>query len=428
MSISVGERIRHLRIHRQMSQSELVEGICSVPYLSRIENGKTNPSNQFLKKVSLKLNVNFEMFNNQNNDNFQKEIKTILSKIEEENSSLSKNEEALLKMALIEFIPPQLLIRVFTSLLENSVRKKAMNEADTIYGSYFKLIDATNALELTDPKEQAIYYRLHSALGKYFYTKQDFNKSDYHYSISETLIPDKKSIDSAKLFYNISLVKQRIYEDTTAALYYCKKAYDIFQRENDLENLVNVLVSMGVQYHMLSKYDVSLEMLNEAESYLDRLQSTNKLALSTMITYNAGRVYQKMEEFDKAITYYTMSSNNTDNDVHKAYIFKGLIEIKLHKKEWLSVKNLLNEAFAIVEKHKLPHIEIELHAIKAMVYKKRGDYLNYEKCMKYAIKCAEIEKYPPLIKKMSKELAGYYHELRFYKKSSEYYLLALNNS
>jgi transcriptional regulator with XRE-family HTH domain len=428
MSISIGERIRHLRIYRKMSQSELVEGICSVAYLSKIENGKAKPSNQFLQKVSVKLNIRFEMLKNQNEDGFQKELETILFRVEEQNKALSEEEESLLKMALLEFIPSQLLIRVFTVLLKELVEKKSMSEADKLYETYYKLIDDTDKIELDHPYEQKSHLRLHNALGKYLYVKQNFNQADYHYSISEKLINDNKNIESAKLYYNISLVKQRILEDKTIALFYCQKSYDIFQRENDAANLVKVLITMGVQYHLLAKYESSLTSLQDAEKHLEALPSNSKQVFLPMITYNMGRVYHKLEDYEKATLYYNKSLGITENEVQKSYILKSLLEIKLKKKEWVSVKELLDETFTLVNKNKLVHMEIELLSVKAKVFEKRGDDLNYEKSIKYAIERADSEGYSPLVKEMAEELANYYFDLRLYKKASEYYFLALNNS
>ncbi|WP_164218617.1 helix-turn-helix transcriptional regulator [Virgibacillus sp. YIM 98842] len=429
MSISIGERIRHLRIYRKMSQSELVEGICSVAYLSKIENGKAKPSNQFLEKVSVKLNIEFEMLKNQNDDGFQEEIETILFKMEEQSKALSQEEESLLKMALLEFIPTQLLVRVFTTLFKELVEKKSMIEANKLYDSYYKkLMNETEDLEVESQSEQKNYLALHNVLGKYFYVQQNFNQSDYHYSISETLISDSKDIESAKLYYNISLVKQRILEDKTLALFYSKRSYEIFRRENDLDNLVRVLITMGVQYHLLSKYDFSLKSLREAQKHLEEFQSKSRQVFLPMITYNMGRVYQKLEEYEEAILYYNKSLACTESEVQKCYILKGMLEIRLKKKEWPTVKKLLDETFTLVNKNKLTHMEIELHSIKSKVFKNRGDHFNYEKTIKYAIECAVSEGYTPLIKEMAEELADYYFELRLYKKSSEYYFLALSNS
>lgn len=428
MSITIGERIRHLRIYKKMTQSVLVEGICSVAYLSKIENGKTNPSNLFLKKVSVRLDTRIEMLKEQNVEGFQKEIESILLRIESGNKALSKEEESLFRMALLEFIPPQLLIRVFTTLLKELVEKESMIEADKLYESYFKMINITNDLKFKCQYKQTNHLRLHSILGKFFYVKQDFNQSDYHYSISEILISDNKSIESAMLYYNLSLVKQRILKDKTVALFYCKKSYDIFQEENDLESLVKVSITMGVQYNLLAKYKTSLKFLKYAKKISEELPSKNKHVMLPMISYNMGRVYQKLHKYDEAILYYYNSLASNKNDIQKSYILKGLLEIKLKKKEWLDVKNLLDEITTIVDRHNLSYMKIELYSIKAQVFKERGDYLNYEKCIIDAIERAVLEGYSILIKEMAEKLADYYFELRFYKKSSEYYFLALNNS
>lgn len=428
MSINIGERIRHLRIYRNMSQSELVEGICSVAYLSRIENGKAKPSNQFLEKISNRLNISFEMLKKQNTDVLQENIEELLIKVEEENKVLSEEEKSFFKMVLLEFLDPQLLIRVFTVLFYELVEGRSMHDADLLYESYVNLIDVNSALKLKDQKEQTVYFRLHSTLGKYFYFKQNFNRADYHYSISETLISDKNALESAKLYYNLSLVKQRILKDNTVALYYSEKSYDIFQKQNDFENMVNVLITMAVQYHLISEYDKSLKLLNDAERHLENIHSKDRQALLTMITYNIGIVYQKLKEYEQAIYYLNKSSDSTENKIHRIYILKGLLEIKLEKKEWREVKNLLDETLTLVNEYKLTYIEVELYLIKALVYKERGEDLNYEKTIKHAIERAELESYSILIRNMATELANYYYELRLYKKASDYYLLALNNS
>ncbi|MEC5267402.1 helix-turn-helix transcriptional regulator, partial [Bacillus mycoides] len=52
--MEIGERIRQVRMHKGLTQGELVSEICSVTYLSRIESGKIKPSSSFLKQVSKK--------------------------------------------------------------------------------------------------------------------------------------------------------------------------------------------------------------------------------------------------------------------------------------------------------------------------------------------------------------------------------------
>ncbi|HDR7964592.1 TPA: helix-turn-helix transcriptional regulator, partial [Bacillus wiedmannii] len=57
--MNIGERIRQIRIHKEFTQGELVSEICSITYLSRIENGQIKPSVSFLEKVAKKMEVDY---------------------------------------------------------------------------------------------------------------------------------------------------------------------------------------------------------------------------------------------------------------------------------------------------------------------------------------------------------------------------------
>lgn len=57
MEIGIGKMVKWFREKMNLTQSELAEGIISVSYLSRIENGLTEPSKQILELLSKKLNI-----------------------------------------------------------------------------------------------------------------------------------------------------------------------------------------------------------------------------------------------------------------------------------------------------------------------------------------------------------------------------------
>ena len=46
--MNIGERIRQIRIHKEFTQGSSIR-VCSITYLSRIENGQIKPSNSVLK-------------------------------------------------------------------------------------------------------------------------------------------------------------------------------------------------------------------------------------------------------------------------------------------------------------------------------------------------------------------------------------------
>lgn len=53
----IGDIIRDERIKRGMSQAQLCEGICEIPTLSRIENGKQCPKRELLERLLSKLGL-----------------------------------------------------------------------------------------------------------------------------------------------------------------------------------------------------------------------------------------------------------------------------------------------------------------------------------------------------------------------------------
>lgn len=63
MSIyNIGIILRELRKKKHFSQKQLAEGICSIEYISKIENGKKNPSSEITSKLFHRLGVNPNLF------------------------------------------------------------------------------------------------------------------------------------------------------------------------------------------------------------------------------------------------------------------------------------------------------------------------------------------------------------------------------
>ncbi len=63
MSIyNIGAMLRELRDKKKFSQKQLAEGICSVTYISKIENGKKMPSRAITTKLFARLGINPDLF------------------------------------------------------------------------------------------------------------------------------------------------------------------------------------------------------------------------------------------------------------------------------------------------------------------------------------------------------------------------------
>lgn len=69
VKLVLGSRIRELRIQRNLSQKDLSFGICSVPALSQIENGKNKPAPNTLTQLAERLGVSVQELSGDLEDN-----------------------------------------------------------------------------------------------------------------------------------------------------------------------------------------------------------------------------------------------------------------------------------------------------------------------------------------------------------------------
>jgi transcriptional regulator with XRE-family HTH domain len=63
--INLGRLIFLNRIEKGMTQDQLSKSICSVPYLSKLENNKINPSEDILYHLLKRLDIEIDMVQNE---------------------------------------------------------------------------------------------------------------------------------------------------------------------------------------------------------------------------------------------------------------------------------------------------------------------------------------------------------------------------
>nr|WP_255254986.1 helix-turn-helix transcriptional regulator [Bacillus pseudomycoides] len=419
-TLKIGEKIRQIRIHREMTQGELVNGICSIPYLSRVENGTAKPSHYFLEKVSAKLNMSLDYLMEQNSTNFEKDITTITTKYKKANV-LTESEISFLELHTREMHPLPILLQIFGVLLHYYARTSSPKKGDSIYQQAINLIpNRPNQLFAEDFS----YYYI--ACGNYFYMKQDFIKTNEYYEQANQLLTMEENLQRANLYYNMSLVKQRLIKNQSVSRKYSKKAYEIYSKLNNKVFISSTLITIAVQYHLDERYEESLQYLKEAEGYVKELH--NPAMYFAMIYYNYGRVYQGLEKFDTAIQHLNRSLkinvaiNQQESNI---YALRSLIEIYLHLKEWEQINKVMPEAIKILEAYDMPSVYIEIHAYKAHLYKIQGDSYSYEKEMQRIIDFGMDNRQYIQVKKLATELGDHFYGLRAYKLGAKYFKIAL---
>jgi HTH-type transcriptional regulator, quorum sensing regulator NprR len=422
--MDIGERIRQLRIHQRMTQKKLVNGISSVTYLSRIENGQIKPSRNFLEQISGRLHIPLE-------DLLEPDIQEKESEIVEmttaywKNRTLTNEGLSFLQIHAREMHRPTVLVKIYGALISHYVQQDQMDEAQTAYNMSKQMISV--GIEKTkQPLDYMFYYY---ACGKLFYNIQDFNKADYYYTKAELYIDESSdSIDNAKLYYNLALVKQSIQHDMTTCLQYSYRAYEIFSRHDDIELLMASLITIGSQNRLAGNYTTAMEFLEEAKCYANDLDSAY---WNSLVHYHFGQVYKAKGDSSTAEDYFLKSlsyGTNVELGTQKIYLLRSLLYLAMENKDWVKANQYLSEALDIVNNNEeMTYLYIEIHSLKAEMYKHRQNERTYEKEMRKVIDMAMEKEQYKLIHQLSKKLGSHYYQERAYKKAADYLMLSLQH-
>jgi transcriptional regulator with XRE-family HTH domain len=420
--LKVGEKLRQIRIHRGLTQADLVEDICSITYISRIENGKIKPSTSFLKKVAARLEVDLSLLIDSHTHKNDDEIERIFLEFQA-TKTLVKQDLSLLRLTALENHSPSTLAKIYYMLISYFIYSD-INVAGSYVEQAGKLISNTISLPI---EEEFISY--FESLSHYHFVKQNYSEAYFFTDIVSRILPaDCPSLRRAKNHYNLSLIRQHIDENLELARFHSQEALSIFKEIENSRGITGCLVNLAIQSHRNGLYEDSL-------TYLDELalitESDPSSVYYSILNYNYGRVYQHLKQYDKAFTYFNKS---IDNDIQSGkeketiHALKCLIEINIELKNWDEVHSYLYRAFNLTDTYHLPYPYIELLHYKAKLFKVRADEPAYEKEMQNAVQLAQEGTYSLLIKRLSGELADHYNDLRAYKMAAKYYKIALDHA
>lgn len=418
--MQVGDKLRQLRIYKGLSQAELAEGICSTAYLSKVENCKTSPSSNFIEKITKKLEVEPSVFSTDKSIYYTKLIHQLEGKVKQQ-EELNEKDVSTLYLALYETLSMDLHVKVFNLLMRYYIKNKYHSEAQKLYELCEKMLPMETELIVEDAHDIFSFYNL---LGNYFYMQQQFHSADYYYTKAKDS-GEKSRLELAKIFFNLSLTKQRIFDDMHISLIYAKQAYDLFEQEKAHGEIINVLISMTVQYIYNQNFEAAKHTLQAAYEKLDQHPDVTEKNMLFMLQYHHGRLYEAVGDEESALKNYKALTDTMEEHPSLVYILKSMVDLYFKQKQWLQVEIYCERAMKLAHQFQMNYIYIQLMVVRANLLRIQQDEAGYEKEMKKALSLAKESALGKLIKEIGQLLGDYYIELRFYKKASEYYKMAL---
>lgn len=286
---SIGTFIAQRRISSNMTQEELAKGVCSVTYLSKIENNKIEPNivtiNLLCKR--LKINMYKEIKKREASKKLiaewyqaiksgeQMEVERLEKKITElKNVNNTNNFYYLIRLRYYLFI-------------------KEMSAAKVILGEIKRYKD-----KLIPYHKMLFYY----FCGLFYYLQSKYMKSIKYFKRAELLCMENNLVEP-ELDYHLALTYTNVY-NPTLAIHYVKEAITYYQNNLHFRRCIESYLILGINYTRIKQY------LEVHSLYEKALSLAIKFDLQPLIgeTYhNMAFLYASEGNHPKAIEYYKNS-------------------------------------------------------------------------------------------------------------------------
>jgi HTH-type transcriptional regulator, quorum sensing regulator NprR len=410
----IGNFIRLHRKQQRITQEKLCDGICSITYLSKVENGKMLPSEEVCKLLGKRLGV--QIVSSAEQEQALEEIQSIIEQLYKEhelNNSDNVNElyESLLSYKDLLQHP---IIYVEYQLI-SGVHAIHMGDEEKAHSVVQHLSAIVNNL----PKKQLLtFYHLE---GMYLILKKRHHDSIIALNKAE-ILAEELQVSRPFLLYHLALAHSEA-KNKHPAIYYANEALKLCNENANYLQSIYCKMILGLNYTRTKNYQ---KASTEFDHLLKLADSFRLRMIKPLLFHNIAYLHAKMNNVNKAIEFYEKSLTYKDNPDTSLRTLYELAKL-------LYETGQLQEASHYIE--------------EALQLRPNRDYTDpvLITCLKYQLEDTTNEKEQlishleekviPFFKTQNdlQHLAEYYDLLgnlyyknRKYKVASDYYRLAIN--
>lgn len=326
--MSLGQKIRELRIAKGLTQSDLGSGLVTPSMISQIESDKANPSYKVLEAIAEKLETPLE--------HFLADIQTQL-----EQTSAHKVAKALLSSRNYERA---------TGLLESLLEKPSPNlnlidvksdlgECYMNLGRYESAIsEFEEVLEIA--KQKFNYPALLAALNKLGVIeqkRQKYHRAIYHWRKAYELfdeLPHSEPYLQSQILTNLGTIHYQLGEPQDS-LHYYDAAYKFLSKSNHFEQIGFTYLGLGLSYKKIQEFEKAAEYSQYAIAIFESLKNM-KLAIDVKRNYGIlkgeeGQVEDAMNLFSTCLDEYVRhnylsEAASVHGDIARLHLREGQFE------------------------------------------------------------------------------------------------------
>lgn len=406
-NINIGQIIYNIRNERRMTQEQLAEGICSISYLSKIENDQSNSSDEILELLLEKLGFNINDLY-QNIHVFNHKLEKLSNLID--NKALNKASELYeeVNTTANDIKDPTTLCNYYLIKLKYLISTNSLDKAKNT-------LDFIN--EFYKKKRNSQEFLFQNLIGVYCSKRKNYSEGLNHFKSAELLGIENK-LNLSVTYYNLALTYSHLH-NSSLAIYYAQNALRILQHDLNFLKSIDCQIIIGLNFVRIKNYNEAKSIYTKALEQVEIFNNTNTKAL---ILHNLGYLNYSIKDYDKAYYYYMKSMdykkiNTEDYLLTLYYLCKTLLEDSKEKEFlfWINKSfNIINE-YPNLKKSEFSYL-LKLIMLKVENYGKYIDYCENE-AFPYFL---ATENYTQVLN-LGNDLANYYSSKRMYKKANLIY-------
>lgn len=334
MEYNFGNLIKVERMRKNMKQSVLARGICSISYLSKIENNQTTPSDEVLELIFERLELDVPLYYDfsEKIDQTKKEIRDTLKE-----ALLSRQEEQYFKR-IEKFKTNPVVLQskeLYVTLLITLARFGITPGGNVQY-----LIEVGWIKDQLS-NDDRIRYDLIQCIYMFLYQSADRETTvnlleKVGKDMANSGLPDWEKAD---MRYVMGALYHR-FTDYSQAIDYVKPALEYFQENFCLERIIESHMIIGLSFKRRKRYSTALEHYEKAAKVADKANLNDYYG---MLYNNMGDIYFLVGDQEKAQKYFLDSFNVKEGAKSKLYSVMSLLEVNVAQNDiegimkWLTV-------------------------------------------------------------------------------------------
>ncbi|WNB92567.1 helix-turn-helix domain-containing protein [Bacillus sp. NEB1478] len=291
--MNLGEKIRYFRRIKNLSQQELAAGICSIPYLSKIENGVTQPSEEIKQNLAARLEIKLDSINE--TEVLSNYVDLFYSLYQRDFPSADEKLKTLTASHSQSF-DEEILHKIFKSLYLLFVR----GDIRIVKG----LLKEVSYIDSVMNGEKAFYYFIAKGLLSLFLNHLE--EALQHFLTAEKQLKKNRfqEWEQAYLLYVIGVTANELYKNILALDYIKQQALAIFEKNYFFKRCADCRIVLAISNLRVKNFDESTKQLLLAEAIANTF---NDMPLKGIIYHNLGRIATYKGEHEKAIELFSQS-------------------------------------------------------------------------------------------------------------------------